>query len=128
MVMETRTFPKTFQKLRWVPLKPKGDVELGNHLIKKWCTGASCVSVFSKTDWFKLRPLFQPYMYNHNTPLWDGALLITLVNTSREPALLVAGEYELLSRYGVVPGRVTMAVFTDTGHTVVSPLGWYDLE
>jgi len=61
-------------------------------------------------------------------PLWDRALLITLKNTSREAALLVAGEYDLLSRYGVVPGRATMAVFTDTGHTVVSPLGWYDLE
>ena len=61
-------------------------------------------------------------------PLWDGALLITLVNTSREPALLVARGYEVLSRYGVVPGRATMAVFTDTGHTVVSPLWWYDLK
>ena len=45
MVMETNVFSKTFRKPWRVPLMPEGDVvELGNHLIKKWCTGASeCV-------------------------------------------------------------------------------------
>ena len=69
--------PKDFLKTPRVPLMPEGDVELGNHLTKKWCTGASCVSVFSKTDWFKLQPLFQPYMRNHSTLIWERALLIT---------------------------------------------------
>ena len=64
-----------FRKPRRVPLMPEGDNELGNHLMTKWCTEAS-VSVF-KTDWFKLRPLFQPYMRNHSTLIWERALLIT---------------------------------------------------
>ena len=92
---------KTFRKPRRVPLMPEGDDdELGNHLIKKWCTGASECVWFSKTDWCKLRPLFQPYMYNHSTPIWEGALLITLVGTSIEPALLVAGVTRSLSIRG----------------------------
>ena len=38
---------KTFRKPHQVPLMPEGvDDELRNHLIKKWCTGASCVCVF----------------------------------------------------------------------------------
>ena len=56
---------------------PEGDVELVNHLTKKWCTREGYVSVVSKTDWFKLRPLFQPYMRNHTTLIWERALLIT---------------------------------------------------
>ena len=72
MVIEASMFSKSFQKPHRVPLMPEGDDELGNHLTKKWCTRASGVSVFSKTDWFKLRPLFQPYMYNHNTPYGTG--------------------------------------------------------
>ena len=67
-----KVFKRLFRKPRWVPLMPEGDNDLGNHLTKKWCTGASCVNVFSKTDGFKLRPLFQPYMYNHNTPYGTG--------------------------------------------------------
>lgn len=34
---------------------------------------------------------FQPYMRNHITLLWDGALLTTLFDTRKEPTLLVAG-------------------------------------
>ena len=56
--------------------------------------------LFSKRDWFNLRPLLQPYMYNHSTPIWEGALLITLVGTSIEPALLVAGVTRSLSIRG----------------------------
>ena len=67
-----KSISKDFSKTRWGPLMPEGDDELGNHLTKKWCIGASCVRVFSKTDWFKLLPLFQPYMYNHNTPYGTG--------------------------------------------------------
>ena len=38
---------KTFRKPRRVPLMPEGDDdELGNHLIKKWRTGASECVVF----------------------------------------------------------------------------------
>ena len=55
---------------------PEGDDEMGNHLMTKWCTEASVCVVF-KTDWFKLRPLFQPYMRNHSTLIWERALLIT---------------------------------------------------
>ena len=62
--------PKDFFKTPQVPLMPEGDVELGNHLTKKWCTREGYVSVVSKTDWFKLRPLFQPYMRNHTTLIW----------------------------------------------------------
>ena len=50
MVKETKLFSRTFQKTRRVPLMPEGDGELGYRLIKKWCTRASCVGVFSKTD------------------------------------------------------------------------------
>ena len=76
MVMEARLFSKTFRKPRRVPLMPEGDDELGGHLMTKWCTEASVCVVF-KTDWFKLRPLFQPYMRNHSTLVWERALLIT---------------------------------------------------
>ena len=76
MVMETKYFQKTFSKTLSVPLMPKGDNEMGNHLMTKWCTEASVCGVF-KTDWFKLRPLFQPYMRNHSTLIWERALLIT---------------------------------------------------
>ena len=69
--------PNDFLKTPRVPLMPEGDVELVNHLTKKWCTREGYVSVVSKTDWFKLRPLFQPYMRNHNTLIWERALLIT---------------------------------------------------
>ena len=50
MVMEAILFSRTFQKTRRMPLMPEGDSELGYRLIKKWCTEASCVGVFSKTD------------------------------------------------------------------------------
>ena len=50
MVKETKLFSRTFQKARRVPLMPEGDGELDYRLIKKWCTGASCVGVFSKMD------------------------------------------------------------------------------
>ena len=76
MVKETKYFQKTFRKPRRVPLMPEGDGEMGNHLMTKWCTEAS-VCVVLKTDWFKLRPLFQPYMRNHSTLIWERALLIT---------------------------------------------------
>ena len=76
MVMEARLFSKTFRKPHRVPLMPEGDNELGTHLMMKWCTKASVCVVF-KTDWFKLRPLFQPYMRNHSTLIWERALLIT---------------------------------------------------
>ena len=55
---------------------PEGDDELGSHLMMKWCTEAS-VCVAFKMDWFKLRLLFQPYMCNHSTLIWEMALLIT---------------------------------------------------
>ena len=73
MVTEAEYFQKTFRKPRRVPLMPEGDGEMGNHLMTKWCTEAS-VCVVLKTDWFKLRPLFQPYMRNHSR---ERALLIT---------------------------------------------------
>ena len=76
LVMEARLFLKTFRKPHRVPLMPGGDDELGNHLMTKWCTEAS-VCVVSKMDWLKLRPLFQPYMRNHSTLIWERALLIT---------------------------------------------------
>ena len=76
MVMETKYFQRTFRKPRRVPLMPEGDNEMGNHLMTKWCTEVSVCVVF-KTDWFKLRPLFQPYMRNHSTLIWERALLIT---------------------------------------------------
>ena len=41
MVMETKYFQKTFQKPHQVPLMPRGDDELGSHLMTKWCTEAS---------------------------------------------------------------------------------------
>ena len=71
-----KVFSKDFSKTRWVPLMPEGDNEMGNHLMTKWCTEASVCVVF-KTDWFKLRPLSQPYMRNHSTLIWERALLIT---------------------------------------------------
>ena len=46
MVMETKYFQRTFRKPRQVPLMPKGDDELGNHLMTKWCTEASVCVVF----------------------------------------------------------------------------------
>ena len=76
MVMETKYFQMTFRKPRRVPLMPKGDDELGSHLMTKWCTEASVCVVF-KTDWFKLQPLFLPYMRNHSTLIWERALLST---------------------------------------------------
>ena len=77
MVMETKYFEKPFQKPHRVPLMLGGDDELGNHLMTKWCTEANVFVVFFKMDWFKLRPLFQPYMRNHSTLVWERALLIT---------------------------------------------------
>ena len=77
MVMETKYFQWTFSKTRRVPLMPEGDNEMGNHLMKKWCTEESVCVLLSKADWFKLRPLFQPYMRNHSTLIWERALLIT---------------------------------------------------
>ena len=71
-----KVFQKTFRKPPWVPLMPGGDDELGSHLMTKWCTEASVCVVF-KTDWFKLRPLFQPYMCNHSNLIWERALLST---------------------------------------------------
>ena len=71
-----KVFSKDFRKPHRVPLMPGGDDELGNHLMMKRCTEASVCVVF-KTDWFKLRPLFQPYMRNHSTLIWERALLIT---------------------------------------------------
>ena len=71
-----KVFSKDFSKTPRVPLMPGGDDELGSHLMMKWCTEASVCVVF-KTDWFKLRPLFQPYMRNHSTLIWERALLIT---------------------------------------------------
>src|SRR3954471_5169871 len=91
MVMETNYFQRTFRKPHRVPLMPKGDDELGNHLMTRWCTETS-VCCFSKMDLFKLRPLFQPYMRNHSTLIWERALLITKADTSLEPALLVTAE------------------------------------
>ena len=76
MVKETKYFQKTFRKPRRVPLMPEGDNEVGNHLMTKWCTEANMCVVF-KTDWFKLRSLFQPYMRNHSTLIWERELLIT---------------------------------------------------
>ena len=76
MVMEARLFTIFFRKPHRVTLMPEGDNELGNHLMTKWCTEASVCVVF-KMDWFKLRPLFQPYMRNHSTLIWERALLIT---------------------------------------------------
>ena len=76
MVTEAGYFQKTFRKPRRVPLMLEGDDELGNHLMTKWRTEASMCVVF-KTDWFKLRPLFQHYMRNHSTLIWERALLIT---------------------------------------------------
>ena len=69
-------FKRLFENPHRVPLMPGGDDGLGNHLMTKWCTEASVCVVF-KTDWFKLRPLFQPYMRNHSTLIWERALLIT---------------------------------------------------
>ena len=77
MVKETKYFQKTSRKPHRVPLMPEGDDEMGNHLMTKWCTEASVCVLFFKTDWFKLRPLFQPYMRNHSTLIWERALLIT---------------------------------------------------
>ena len=76
MMKETKCFQRTFRKPRRVPLMPEGYVEMGNHLMTKWCTEASVCDVF-QTDWFKLRPLLQPYMRNHSTLVWERALLIT---------------------------------------------------
>ena len=71
-----KAFSKDFLKTSSGPLMPEGDDEMGNHLMMKWCTEASVCVVF-KTDWFKLRPLFQPYMRNHSTLIWERALLMT---------------------------------------------------
>ena len=46
MVKEAKHFQKTFRKPRRVPLMPKGDDELGSHLMTKWCTEASVCVVF----------------------------------------------------------------------------------
>ena len=43
---EGKYLQRTFQKPRWVPLKPEGDDELGSHLMMKWCTEASVCVVF----------------------------------------------------------------------------------
>ena len=45
-VMEAKYFQKTSRKPRRVPLMPEGDVEMGNHLMTKWCTEASMCVVF----------------------------------------------------------------------------------
>ena len=92
MVSKTKVFSKTFRKPRRVPLMPEGDgVELGNHLIKKWCTEASDCVCFQKRIRFKICRPFPTLHVQPRYPLWDGALLITLVGSSREPILLVAG-------------------------------------
>ena len=70
-----RVLSKDFSKTRRVPLMPEGDNEMGNHLMMKGVPREVCV-VF-KTDWSKLRSLFQPYMRNHSTLIWERALLIT---------------------------------------------------
>ena len=75
MVMETSIF-KDYSKTPSGATYAGGDDELGSHLMTKWCTEASACDVF-KTDWFKLRPLFQPYMRNHSTLIWERSLLIT---------------------------------------------------
>ena len=71
-----KVFSKDFSKTPLGATYARGDDELGSHLMTKWCTKASVCVVF-KTDWFKLRPLFQPYMRNHSTLIWERALLIT---------------------------------------------------
>ena len=71
-----KVFSKDFSKTPSGATYALGDDELGSHLMTKWCTEASVCVVF-KTDWFKLRPLFQPYMRNHSTLIWERALLIT---------------------------------------------------
>ena len=64
-------------------------------------------------------------MYNHSTPIWEGALLITLVGADREPALLVAGvTWSLLIRgrtrmddhglFSQTPGTPFRALMDDT--------------
>ena len=104
---------------------PEGDNELGNHLMTKWCTEASACVVF-KTDWFKLRPLFQPYMRNHSTLIWERALLITKTDTSLEPALLVTGEL-LVRSLGTGSCQVgrPRTFLWGTGHTAGTPCQWY---
>ena len=57
----------------------------------KWCTRYLCEYGFGNGIRFMMCRPSQPYQYDHDTPLWDGALLITLVGTSKEPKLLVAG-------------------------------------
>ena len=71
-----KVFSKAFSKTPSCATYAEGDNEMGNHLMMKWCTEASLCVVF-KMDWFKLRPLFQPYMRNHSTLIWERALLIT---------------------------------------------------
>ena len=84
------------------------------------------VCVVFKTDWSELRPLFQPYMRDHSTLIWERALLITYADTSLEPALLVMGESLLRS-----PGTGSCQVgrpwlfLQGTRHTVSTPCLWY---
>ena len=52
-------------------------------------------------------------------PLWDGALLITLVGASKEPTLLVEGVICGHSHDGVVPGRSTMSFLRVPGTPLV---------
>ena len=44
-----------------------------------------CVCGFGNGIRFMMCRPSQPYQYDHDTPLWDGALLITLVGASKEP-------------------------------------------
>ena len=64
---------------------PEGDDELVitfGEVMHRWF----CVSMVSEMGldlWCVDRPNLT--QYDHDTPLWDGALLITLVGTSKEP-------------------------------------------
>ena len=60
-----------FQKTHWVPPMPVGDVELGHHLRKKWCTGAS-ICVWKWWIRFKVWLLSQPNMCSHSSPYGIG--------------------------------------------------------
>lgn len=59
------------------------------------------------------------YMCDHDNPLWDGALLTTLVGASKEATLLVAGVICDHSHDGVIPRRSTMPFLRVPGTPLV---------
>ena len=63
----------------------EGDDELGGHFRRSGAPGILSEYGFGNGIRFMMCQPSQPYMCYHVTPLWDVALLSTLVGVSKEP-------------------------------------------